>query len=99
VRYTSPSWIKNSNNKLPVDDKTFFTPGNALQLHYVSAENGAWNADIMYHEIRGVDAFSKATQLFSGCTFNRIQKTPNLPLIVLQKTVTPLRRSFLFKII
>src|ERR1700760_3396032 len=56
--YQSPSWIKNTNNKLPVDDKIFFTPGNALQLDYISADKGSWAADVLYHEIRGVDTFT-----------------------------------------
>src|SRR4051812_46656264 len=61
--YQSPSWIKNISNKLPVEDAIFFTPGNALQLDYVSAEKGKWQAGIIYHELRGVDNFTNATQL------------------------------------
>src|ERR1700757_4477209 len=61
--YQSPSWIKNINNKLPVDDEIFFTPGNSLQLDYVSSDKGNWVADIIYHDVRGVDTFTNATQL------------------------------------
>lgn len=85
VRYKSPSWIKSGNNKLPVDDKLFFTPGNALQLHYASAEKGSWSADIIYHEIRGVDAFSKATQLVFRLYIQSNTNNAELPLIGLGK--------------
>ena len=63
VSYQSPSWIKNINHKLPVDDKIFFTPGNSLQLDYTSSEKGDWKAYVLFHDVRGVDAFTNATQL------------------------------------
>ena len=85
ARYKSPSWIKSSNNKLPVDDKLFFTPGNALQLHYVSGEKGSWSADIIYHEIRGVDIFSKATQLVFRLYIQSNTNDTELPLLALGK--------------
>ena len=44
VSYQSPSWIKNINHKLPVEEKIFFTPGNSLQLDYTSSEKGEWKA-------------------------------------------------------
>src|SRR5688500_2642794 len=61
--YTSPSWIKNERQKLPVTNTIFFTPGNALELHYTSADKGRWEAKIFYRPARGVDFVVPATHL------------------------------------
>ena len=45
TNYTAPSWVKNVAGKLPVSDSLFFTPGNALQLNYVSRTAGKWEAE------------------------------------------------------
>ncbi|WP_153798267.1 glucoamylase family protein [Foetidibacter luteolus] len=61
--YSGKSWIKNVRQKLPVSTGQYFTPGNALELHYVSATDGNWQAALQYRELRGVDNFTDATQL------------------------------------
>jgi hypothetical protein len=94
ANYTPPSWIKNSNRKLPVDDKIFFTPGNALQLDYISADKGEWNAKIIYHNIRGADAFTDATQLVFRLFVQSNTNNDALPLIALVKD-TSTTSSFL----
>ena len=63
TNYTAPSWVKNVAGKLPVSDSLFFTPGNALQLNYVSRTAGKWEARLLYKSIRGQDFFSTATHL------------------------------------
>ncbi len=80
--YTAPSWIKNVNHKLPVNGNTFFTPGNALELAYVSADKGKWEARILYRPIRGIDYFTPATYL-SFRLFVQSPKTEpvELPLV------------------
>jgi hypothetical protein len=60
--YQSPGWIKNINGKLPVSKKNF-TPGNSLELQYVSAAKGSWEAKILYRPLRGLDFFKPATHL------------------------------------
>ncbi len=62
VSYKSPSWVANRNGKLPVNDQ-HFTPGNSLELHYQSEINGNWQADVLYHPIRGMDHFKPAVNL------------------------------------
>jgi hypothetical protein len=62
VTYQSPGWIKNSNRRLPVSKKNF-TPGNSLELEYVSAAKGSWRAKVFYHSLRGIDFFKPATHL------------------------------------
>ncbi len=83
ANYQSPSWIKNINHKLPVDDKLFFTPGNSLQLDYIAANKGEWNAAIIYHDMRGVDAFTNATQLVFWLYIQTNTDKNSLPLIAL----------------
>ena len=61
--YTSPSWMKNESQKLPVTSTVFFTPGNALELNYTSADKGRWEAKIFYRQARGVDFFHPGTHL------------------------------------
>jgi exo beta-1,2-glucooligosaccharide sophorohydrolase (non-reducing end) len=63
TEYSSGCWIRNTQGKLPVSDQEFFTPGNSLELHYRSAENGNWKAAVLYNDIRGIDAFNDASHL------------------------------------
>ncbi len=58
------SFIENVKNRLPVEDKIFHTPGNALKLEYTNGENGKWEANIYKEKIRGQDHFNKE-KLFS----------------------------------
>lgn len=58
VSYANPSWIKNISKKLPVNDSAFFTPGNSLELNYVSASNGQWQARLLFRNNRGLDFFA-----------------------------------------
>lgn len=63
VHYQSPSWIKNENQHLPVNDKIFFSPGNSLELKYTSNENGAWQAAIKFYRWRGKDFIRTGTEM------------------------------------
>jgi len=48
VQYSGKSWVENVNKHLLVSDTLFFTPGNALSLKYISAEEGDWRVNIRY---------------------------------------------------
>src|SRR5690348_2202667 len=85
VSYQSPSWIKNINHKLPVEEKIFFTPGNSLQLDYTSSEKGEWKADVLFHDVRGVDTFINATQLVFRLYIQSNTGKNSLPFIALVK--------------
>ena len=61
--YSSPSWIKNIQQKLPVNDFLFFTPGNALELQYVNGSKGSWKASISKPFVRGQDFIRPGTRL------------------------------------
>lgn len=56
TQYTSPSWVKNARNHLPVNGHAF-TPGNSLELTYISASEGYWYSEIQYCPVRGNDFF------------------------------------------
>ncbi|HYJ64997.1 MAG TPA: glucoamylase family protein [Parafilimonas sp.] len=85
VSYQSPSWIKNIKHKLPVDNNIFFTPCNSLQLDYISSDKGDWKADILFHDVRGVDAFTNATQLVFRIYIQSNTDKESLPSIALVK--------------
>jgi hypothetical protein len=85
VSYQSPSWIKNINHKLPVEEKIFFTPGNSLQLDYISSDKGEWKANVLFHDVRGVDAFTNATSLVFRLYVQSNTDKNSLPLIALVK--------------
>jgi hypothetical protein len=83
VSYTSPGWVKNIRKKLPVEEQKFFTPGNSLELTYRSAENGHWQAKILYHPIRGMDHFSQAEKLSFRLYVQSNTRADELPAVAL----------------
>ncbi|MBZ4652363.1 MAG: hypothetical protein JG761_1163 [Proteiniphilum sp.] len=71
--YTTPSWIKNLQSRLPVSER-FFSPGNALELTYTSAREGKWYCEVQHQPVRGIDFFHApdvlSFQLFMEKPFN-----------------------------
>ena len=84
VTYQSPSWLRNSNGKLTVSDKNF-TPGNALELEYVSAAKGIWEGKIFYNTIRGIDAFKQGTHIIFYMYVESETTTDQLPSIAVSE--------------
>src|SRR5688500_1954592 len=64
TNYQSPSWIKNIQQKLPVSNNIFFTPGNSLQLQYINGNKRKWSAQIYQNKMRGQD-ITKQSQWLS----------------------------------
>ncbi len=81
--YWNGSWIKNIQEKLPVSNQQFFTPGNSLELQYLSSEHGHWSASINYHELRGKDLFKDADQLSFWVYLNGTTPKETLPFVSL----------------
>lgn len=81
TEYSMPSWVKNVSGKLPVSDSIFFTPGNALQLNYVSRTKGKWQARILYKSIRGQDYFVPATRLVFRLFVSSATSADELPAV------------------
>ncbi|MBD0364844.1 MAG: hypothetical protein ICV53_01890 [Flavisolibacter sp.] len=63
ANYQSPSWIKNAQQKLPVSNTIFFTPGNSLQLQFVNGKNGSWTVQLFKPRLRGQDILKTPTRL------------------------------------
>lgn len=82
VEYTSPSWIKNISGKLPVSSKNF-TPPHSLEIQYSSAENGTWQARIIYNSIRGIDNFKPASHFVFWLLIASETTVDDLPEIAL----------------
>lgn len=49
------SWVKNLSGKLPVASDPAYTPGSSIELSYVSASGGVWQAKLLHRPIRGQD--------------------------------------------
>jgi exo beta-1,2-glucooligosaccharide sophorohydrolase (non-reducing end) len=82
--FQAPSFIKNINYRLPVDEKIFNTPGNSLELQYINGKGGSWMANIFRENIRGQDHFKPVEFLSFSiyCTAIGLQKElPKLQLI------------------
>lgn len=61
--FEQPSYVSNISGRLPVNDSLSFTPGNSLQLKYISAPAGNWTAKLIYRKTRGLDFFRNASHL------------------------------------
>ena len=83
AEYSSGCWIRNTQGKLPVSEKIFFTPGNSLELQYRSADQGHWKATVLYNDIRGIDTFNEASHLFFWVYVKDGTEKESLPAISL----------------
>ncbi len=84
ARYASPGWIKHSRHHLPITDAACFTPGNALELTYVSAPGGNWYGEIQYCPVRGNDFFRRPTHLSLHVQWKEALSPDALPAIALR---------------
>ena len=85
--YQSPSFLKNSSSRLPVSDMCF-SPGNSLELTYVSAKGGAWTAEVQYAPVRGNDFFRKPEVLSMNVLIGD-DATGTLPDVALRYAALP----------
>ncbi|RIJ34470.1 glucoamylase family protein [Pontibacter oryzae] len=83
--YTSPSWVKNHEGKLPLSEEVHFTPGNALELKYKSAKGGQWQAQVLYHPVRGMDFFRPQEKLVFRLKVASNSAAAELPAVALGK--------------
>lgn len=79
--YTSPSWINNSRNKLPVNKQFYFTPGNSLTLNFVNGKTGTWSAEIDKPEWRGQDKIKEGEILSFAVNVSAGTDISELPAI------------------
>ena len=89
------SFVKNVNDKLPVSESVFHTPGNALELQYKNAADGKWQATVYHPEIRSMDHFKKASFLsFWVLNTAAVTSEKELPVVQLMKADSSLTLSF-----
>lgn len=81
VYYSAPSWLKNSREKLVVNQECFFSPGNSLEISYKSVEGGDWSAEVQYRPVRGNDFFKEPQNLSLKLMANNNMDSSVLPLI------------------
>mgnify|MGYP003575241623 CR=1 FL=1 len=93
--YSSPSWIKNSGGKLPVEKDFFYTPGNSLELNYVSASNGSWEANVLYHPVRGIDFLEPGDFLVFRFYVKSATSASELPAVAIGKRKEKQSSAFL----
>lgn len=84
VDYTSPSWIKHAGHRLPVNESVCFTPGNALELTYISAPGGDWYSEIQYSPVRGNDFFRTPSTLSLHIRLKEDMNAAALPALAIR---------------
>lgn len=83
AEYRGDCWVRNTQGKLPVSDQQFYTPGNSLELLYRSSVAGSWEASVLYHSIRGIDAFNDADVLSFWLYIKSETEKASLPAVSL----------------
>lgn len=83
ARYQSPSYITHIDGKLPSSEKKFYTAKNSLLLNYVSAEQGGWQASVIYPDWRGKDFIKEGENLEFKLFIKSETLLSELPLIAL----------------
>ena len=81
--YKSPSYIQNTDNKLLVSEKEFFTAKNSLLFNYISASGGNWSASVLFRDWRGKDFIKEGKSLDFWLLIKSETKKEELPLIAI----------------
>lgn len=84
AHYTSPSWIKHARHRLPVSESVSYTPGNALELTYLSAPGGDWYSEIQYCPVRGNDFFRRPSHLSLQIRLEETTPADALPALAIR---------------
>ena len=75
TKTTGASSIRNENNRLPVIETIFHTPGNSLQLEYKNDKSGHWQTTI-YRLLSASSFFNPS--FISGLLMNNFHSNPVL---------------------
>ena len=89
------SFLYNKDFKVPVNPTIFHTAGNSLQLVYINAKGGHWQATIYHQQKRGVDHFKKAAFLSFWIFNTKVDSTNNgLPVVQLLRSDSTLSEKY-----
>jgi exo beta-1,2-glucooligosaccharide sophorohydrolase (non-reducing end) len=91
VQASGPSTIKDASGKLPVENKVFFTPPNALRLEWQSRTGGSWEAGVRILGFRNRFPFLSGDALFLWCFAPDPIRAEDLPDVVLSNTTEGLQ--------
>jgi hypothetical protein len=85
---SAPSTLLLENGKLPVENKIFFTPPNALRLEWQSASNGGWEAKIDVVKFRNRKIKFEGDSLYFWCFSPQGMPAADLPVLRILDTDT-----------
>jgi len=77
------SFIEQSNSRLPVENKIFRTPPNALRLRWMSQPGGGWEAEVHAMAFRNRFPAFSGHNLYFWCFTPESIKSQDLPFLVL----------------
>jgi exo beta-1,2-glucooligosaccharide sophorohydrolase (non-reducing end) len=86
VQASGPSTIKDASGKLPVENKVFLTPPNALRLEWQSQTGGSWEAGVRILGFRNRFPFLSGDALFFWFFAPDPIRAEDLPNVVLSNT-------------
>lgn len=78
VRQEGASTVENVKGKIPLSVEESYSPGNSLKLSYFSSEDGNWEAEVQYEQLRGQE-----NMLVPDCLkmMVRTEDRDNLPMV------------------
>ncbi len=82
VRQEGASTVENVKGKIPLSEEESFSPDNSLRLSYFSAEEGNWEAEVQYEQLRGQE-----NMLVPDCLkmLVKTENRENLPAVSFRK--------------
>jgi exo beta-1,2-glucooligosaccharide sophorohydrolase (non-reducing end) len=83
-KVSAPSTLRLVHDHLPVNTKIFITPPNALELSWLSAPNGGWDAEIRVVNFRNRQIRFDGDTLYLWCYSQQGISAGELPLVRLE---------------
>lgn len=82
VRQEGASTVENFKGKIPLSEEESYSPDNSLRLSYFSAEEGNWEAEVQYEQLRGQE-----NMLVPDCLkmLVKTENRENLPAVSFRK--------------
>jgi len=85
------SFVEQSNSRLPVENKIFRTPPNALRLRWISQPGGGWEAEVHSENFRNRFPAFSGQNLYFWCFAPEAIASEDLPFLVLSTAAAGLQ--------
>ena len=85
------SFVEQSNSRLPVENKIFRTPPNALRLRWISQPGGGWEAEVHSENFRNRFPAFSGQNLYFWCFAPEAIASEDLPFLVLSTATAGLQ--------